>query len=86
MKISFTEHAGERANERGASKDEIRMVLLKGEDVKVKKGRKGKELVFGYNGEWLGKQYPQKKVKVIYVEENDEMVIITVIVYYGIWR
>lgn len=53
MRIRLVEHAKERANERGASEDEIRVVLLKGQDVEVKKGRKGKELIFDYNAEWL---------------------------------
>jgi len=86
VRIRLVEHAKERANERGASEDEIRVVLLRGQEVEVKKERKGKELIFDYNGEWLGKHYPQKKVRVIYVEENDEMVVITVKVYYGVWR
>jgi len=86
MRIRLVEHAKERANERGASEDEIRVVLLKGQDVEVKKGRKGKELIFDYNAEWLGKHYSQKKLRVVYVEENDAVVVITVKVYYGIWR
>ena len=86
MRIRLVEHAKERANERGASADEISMVLLKGHEIEVKKGRRGKELIFDYNREWLGKHYSQKKVKVVYVEESDEMVVITVKVYYGIWR
>jgi len=86
MEIRLVEHAKERVNERGASEDEISVVLLRGQEVKVKKGRRSKELVFDYNKEWLGKHYSQKKVRVIYVEEGDEMVVITVKVYYGIWR
>ena len=86
MRIRLVEHAKDRANERGASEDEVSVVLLRGQEVKVKKGRKGKELVFDYNGEWLGKHYPQKKIRVIYVEESDAIVVITVKVYYGVWR
>lgn len=43
-------------------------------------------MVFDYEKEWLGKSYPQKKVRVIFVEENGEIVVITVKVYYGKWR
>ena len=86
MRIRLVAHAKERANERGASEAEISAVLLRGQDIKVKRGRKGKELVFDYNEEWLGKRYSQKKIRVIYVEENNEVVIITVKVYYGMWR
>jgi len=86
MKIRLVEHARERVHERGTTEEEISMVLSKGERVEVKKGRKGMELVFDYDQEWLGKHYLQKKVKVVYVEEGDEVVVITVKVYYGMWR
>lgn len=86
MVIKLTEHAKERGVGRGASLEEIEKVLEDGAEVQVKGGRKAKELVFNYNKEWLGNIYPQKKVKVIYVEENNEFVIITLKVYYGYWR
>ena len=44
------------------------------------------QMVFEYGREWLGKTYSQKKVRVIYVEENGEIIVITVKVYYGKWR
>jgi len=86
MKFKLIEHAKERAIERGATEDEIQMVLSAGNEVQAKKGRKAKEMVFEYGREWLGKTYPQKKVRVIYVEENEEIIVITVKVYYGKWR
>ena len=46
-------------------------------------GRKSREKVFEYNGEWLGRRYAQKKVKVVYVEEEGQVVVVTVKVYYG---
>ena len=54
--------------------------------MELKKGRKSKEMVFDYNRDWLGKHYPEKKVKVVYTEEDDQVVVITVKVYYGKWR
>jgi len=39
-----------------------------------------------YNKEWLGNWYPEKKVEVIYVKEKDELVVITVKVYFGSWE
>jgi hypothetical protein len=86
MKFRLIEHAKERATERGATEDDIQTVLSTGSEVQVKKGRKGKEMVFEYGKEWLGKSYPQKKVRAIYVEENEEIVVITVKVFYGEWR
>lgn len=86
MEIKLIQHARERANERGATEDEIRLVLLGGQKTELKKGRKSKEMVFDYNRDWLGKHYPEKKVKVVYTEEDDQVVVITVKVYYGKWR
>jgi len=86
VKFTFTEHARERANERGTAEDEISTVLSSGQEIQLKKGRKGKEMVLDYNKEWLGKHYAQKKVKVVYVEEEEQTVVITVKVYYGKWR
>ncbi len=86
MAFKLTEHAKERAIERGTTQEEIQMVLSDGKEIQVKEGRKGKEMIFEYGKEWLGKTYPQKKVKIIYIEEDNEVVIITIKVYYGKWR
>lgn len=86
MEFRLTEHANERADERGTTEDEISIVLSGGQETQLKKGRKSKEMVFEYNKDWLGKHYFQKKVKVIYVEEEEQTVVITVKVYYGEWR
>jgi len=80
------DHALKRAIERGASEEEIKQVLLNGTTVPIQEGRKAKEMVFDFNRNWQGKYYLQKKVKVVYIEENDEIVAITVYVYYGKWR
>ena len=60
--------------------------MILGTVTPAKKGRKAKEMIFEYGKEWLGKVYHQKKIVVIYVEENDEIVVITVKVFYGKWR
>jgi acyl CoA:acetate/3-ketoacid CoA transferase beta subunit len=87
MKVKFVEHSKERMMVRCASEAEIQKVLLLGTNIPAKKGRKAKEMTFEYGEYWLGKVYPQKKVVVIYyIEENDEIVVITVKVFYGQWR
>lgn len=85
MRIKLTEHARERAKERGTTGEEIGLVLSSDREVQLKRSRKSKELVFEYNKDWLGKHYPQKKVKVLYIEEDDQTVVITVKVFYGRW-
>ena len=47
---------------------------------------KAKEMIFEYKKKWLRKTYPQKKVQVIYVEEENQIIVITVKVFYGKWR
>jgi hypothetical protein len=86
MRFKLIEHALERAGERGASKREIEVVLTEGESVPAKKGRMASEHVFDTEVIWLGRTYPQKKVLVVYVIEEGEIVVITVKVYYGCWR
>jgi hypothetical protein len=85
LRIKLTEHARERAKERGTTGEEIGLVLSSDREVQLKRSRKSKELVFEYNKDWLGKHYPQKKVKVLYIEEDDQTVVITVKVFYGRW-
>ncbi len=86
MEFRLTEHARERAEERGTTETEIGVVLSGKQETQLKKGRKSKETIFDYNRGWLGKHYHQKKVQVIYVDEENETVVITVKIYYGRWR
>ena len=84
-KIKTINHARMRANERGASEEEIKLTIDNGIYVRAGKGRKAKEKVFVYNKEWLGREYAQKKIQVIFVEESGNIVVITVKVFYGNW-
>jgi hypothetical protein len=83
MKIKFIEHAKERMIERGASEEEVKKVLFFGTDITAKKGRKAKDMIFPYEEKWIGRVYPQKKIVVVYKEEKDEALVITVKVFYG---
>ena len=86
MRIKLIEHAKERVKQRGATSEEVKAVILNGEQIKAKRGRKAKEMIFEYKKKWLRKTYPQKKVQVIYVEEENQIIVITVKVFYGKWR
>lgn len=70
----------------GTTEDEIRLVLSGGQETKLGRGRRSREMIFDYNRDWLGELYPQKKVKVVYTKEDDQIIVITVKVYYGKWR
>jgi len=43
-------------------------------------------MIFPYEEKWIGRVYPQKKIVVVYKEEKDEALVITVKVFYGQWR
>lgn len=51
MEVRLTEHAKERALERGASYDEVWTTLAQGRETILKRGRRVRERVFEYNGE-----------------------------------
>lgn len=86
LEVVFSLHAISRLQSRGATQEEIRQVLEKGQEAGAQKGRRAKEALFEFNGTWRGQFYEQKKVKVIYVLEADRIVIVTVKTYYGKWR
>ena len=85
-RIIIIEHAWDRIRKRGTNLSEIKKVLNKGKIVEAKYPRKAKEMVFLYNKKWQNKFYPEKKVKVIYTEGEEELTVITVYVYFGKWE
>jgi len=80
-RVRIITHA--RAEERGVSESEIKQTLLGGTEIEAKAGRKAKEKIFSYNREWVGREYEQKKVQVIYLEAAEEIIVITVKAFYG---
>jgi hypothetical protein len=85
MKVIIIEHARERMRERGVAEEEVLSVLDAGEPQEAE-GRRSKEATFEFLGEWQGRRYPQKKVRVIYIEEAGSTVVITVYAFYGRWE
>jgi len=83
MKIKIDDHAKERAIERGATEDEIYETLKNGGVLPARNNRFAREKIFLFEGEWNGKIYKEKQVKVIYIIEMNILTIITVIVKYG---
>jgi hypothetical protein len=84
--ISYIPHAQQRIRQRGTTLEEVEEVLTKGTEESGKRGRKCKAMVFPFASVWQGKYYPQKKVRVIYVEEGADLIVVTVYVYYGRWE
>jgi hypothetical protein len=85
MKIRIDPHALARMPLRGVSTEEVAEVLRLGEEAHARGERRAKEMVFAHEKPWAGRHYDQKKVKVVYMEEDDEIVVVTVLAYYGRW-
>ena len=83
MKIQIEPHTLQRAIERGASENEIIEVLRSGINILGKSGRLGKSKIFPFNNSRIGKYYEEKKVEVFYIIEQQNIITITVYVFYG---
>lgn len=86
MKIQIDPHTLERAEERGANKEEIQEVIETGIPVAAKRDRLSKAKVFDFGQIWNNKFYNQKRVQVIYTIEQDTIITSTVYVFYGEWK
>jgi hypothetical protein len=87
VNIQIDPHTLERAEQRGASEEEIYDVVRNGSIVPAKYGRMAKAKVYPYNQRRNGKQYEHKRIEVIYTSESDMAVVtITVYVFYGKWE
>lgn len=86
MQIIIDPHTLIRANERGASEEEIKDVLLNGTPSIAKKNRSSKWKVFSFKAERNEKFYEQKRIEVIFIQEFGNIITVTVYVYYGKWN
>ena len=80
--IVFSQHALDQLRDRGASKEEVKLAIQVGEDIPAKKGRKAFRKNFHFGSKWKDKQYEVKQVMPIVVEETEEIVVVTVYVFY----
>lgn len=86
MKIRIDPHTLERAEERGTNEEEIKDVIINGFLVPAKHGRIGKAKIYDFKMKRLDKYYEQKKVEVIYTQESEAIVTVTVYVFHGKWE
>ena len=77
-------HLRARMLQRGVTKEEIEKVLNNGwEADDAKSGTLGKVFVFSYKGDWEGKYFEEKKVRVYYKLVNGGFTLLTVKARYG---
>ena len=86
MLIQINSHTSDRADERGATTDEIEDVIRTGIPVPAKGDRRAKEKVYDFHRQWRNTYYEQKKVQVIYVLREGIATTVTVYVFYGNWE
>lgn len=80
--IRLTAHAVEQCAERGASEDEVRAAIERGAREAAKHNRTLYRRNFQYQAEWQGKFYAIKQVAPVIVEEQNEIVVVTVYTFY----
>lgn len=86
MKIQIDPHTLERAEQRGATREEISDVLAVGFEIAAKRKRLGKAKVYDFQQQRQNKFYEQKRVEVFYLVEGDVIITVTVYVFYGQWE
>lgn len=80
--IRFSKHAESYIEERGFTKEEVEKVIREEVWIPAKKQKQESKLNFLFENYWQGKFYKLKQVRPIFVEEEFEIVVITVYVYY----
>jgi len=80
--IRLTKHAIEQCEERGATEDEVREAIRIGIVEPAEKDRLLARLNFQFSNFWNGNFYPIKQVAPVFVEEEKEIVVITVYTFY----
>ncbi|HUZ60840.1 MAG TPA: DUF4258 domain-containing protein [Hanamia sp.] len=83
MDIQIPSHTLQRAEERGATKAEIIEVIETGTSILSKYGRLAKSKVFPFDNFRIKKFYDEKKIEVYYMIEDQNIITVTVYVFYG---
>lgn len=80
--IRISNHALEQCRERGATEDEVRVAIAQGSREPARKGRWLCRFNFTFEKEWKGGFYALKQVAPVIVEEDAEIVVVTVYTYF----
>ena len=80
--IRLNRHSNSRSTLRGTSYSEIEETIQSEKWESAEQGRLECRRNFKFEKEWNGKFYKTKQVRPIFVEEEKEIVVITIYVYY----
>ena len=81
--IRFSGHAQQRMVARGTTFEEVTDTIRSTRWEPAEAGRLQCRKDFAYGQEWNGKVYAIKQVRPILVEEADEILVVTIYVYYS---
>ena len=81
-KVVYSKHALDQMVERGTCKEEVEEAIFKGEKIPAKKDRHTYRLNFQFDESWGEKWYHMKQVMPVVKEETNELIVITVYVFY----
>jgi hypothetical protein len=81
--IRLSEHAKEQLPYRGTTQEEIIETIRTSQWKSAELGRLECRKDFVYNKDWNNKRYKTKQVRPIFIEEENEIAVITVYVYYS---
>ena len=80
--VRLSGHARERMESRGAMRQEVTETIRTAPWGPAEGNRLECQKDFSYGQEWNGKVYATKRVRPIFVEEPNEILVVTVYVYY----
>jgi len=81
-RVTLTVHARRYCQSRGFKEEEVEQAIRLAPWAQARQGRMECHYDFEYNALWNGRRYAIKRVRPIFVEESDEIVVITVVTYY----
>jgi len=81
--IRLSGHARQQLARRGATEAEIVQTIRSAVWQPAELGKQECRMDFPYNALWNGKRYSVKQVRPIFVEEEEEIVVITVYIFRG---
>ena len=80
--IVLSPHAREQLDLRGATEAEAQAAIMEGERLPARLGRTALRQNFPFRSQWKGRYYETKQVMPIVVEDEDDIVVVTVYVFY----
>ena len=80
--IRLSAHARDQLRRRGGTEQEVVEAICSSPWEALDRGRSACSMNFSYANEWNGKVYETKQVRPIFVDESDEIVVITVYTYF----